>query len=72
MAVTRITKPGDFKTTFSLANRTTTDVIQYGITSDGKIYRESVNHDSLGGPGGRGTWVDTTLTIPDLATPADM
>ena len=72
MAVTTIAKPGDFMTTFNLMNRSTVDIIQYGITVDGKIYRERRNHDSVGGPGGKGTYVDTGLTIPDLATPADM
>jgi hypothetical protein len=72
MAVTSIAKPGDFQAEFNMPNRSTVDVIHYGITADGKIYRERRNHDSVGGPGGRGTYVDTTLTIPDLATPADM
>jgi hypothetical protein len=72
MAVTRLAKPGDFMARFHCKNRTTDDVIQYGVTGDGKIYRESRNHDSVGGPGGPGTWVDTGQTLPDLATPADM
>jgi hypothetical protein len=72
MAVTTLAKPGDFMAAFVMPNRSTADIIQYGITADGKVYRERRNHDSVGGPGGRGSWVDTGLTIPDLATPADM
>jgi hypothetical protein len=72
MAVTTIAKPGDFAAQFTLPNRTTVDVIQYGITADGKIYRVRINHDTLGGVGGDGTYVDTGLTIPDLTVAADM
>jgi hypothetical protein len=72
MAVTTITKPGDFMTTFSLLNRSTPDMLGYGITADGKIYRFRTAHDTLGGVGGRGTYVDTGLTIPDVALATDL
>jgi hypothetical protein len=72
MAVTTIGKPGDFATTFSLLNRSTPDMLSYGITPDGKIYRFRTGHDALGGVGGRGTYVDTGLTVPDVATATDM
>jgi hypothetical protein len=72
MAVTTIGKPGDFMTTFSLLNRSTPDMFAYGVTADGKIYRFRTGHDALGGVGGRGTYVDTGLTIPDITSAADM
>lgn len=72
MAVTTINAPSDFMATFSLLNRTTVHTIRYGITADGKIYRQRINHDSLGGPGGPSTFVDTGVTIPDVATIADL
>jgi len=72
MAVTTIAKPGDFQATFSLMNRTTVDFINYGITADGKIYRQRRCHDSIGGPGGPGTWVDTAVAIPDVTVLTDL
>jgi hypothetical protein len=75
MAVTTIAKPGDFSTTFSLMNiATTQDMIQYGITANGKIYRGRIRHDAGVGssPGGPGTWVDTGLTIPDVSIVGDL
>ena len=73
MAVTTIAKPGDFCCTFVVPNRSTPDTILYGVTQvDGKIYRERRNHDSVGGPGGRGTFVDTGLTIADIAATTDL
>jgi len=73
MAVTTIAKPGDFAATFTLQNITSTpDVIQYGVLANGKIYRERRNHDAPGGVGGKGTWVDTTLTIPDVSILTDL
>jgi hypothetical protein len=71
MAVTSLAKPGDFMQTFSRVNGTTPDLIQYGITADGKIYRGRIRTDAAG-PGGRGTWVDTGLTIPDVSIVADL
>jgi hypothetical protein len=72
MAVTTLGKPGDFSTTFSLLNRSTPDMLSYGITPDGKIYRLRTAHDAPGGVGGRGTVVDTGLTIPDISSAADL
>ena len=73
MAVTTIGKPAaDFVATFTLANRSTAHVIPYGITPDGKIYRNRVSHDAVGGPGGLGTYVDTGVTIPDITTLTDL
>ena len=72
MAVTTIGKPGDFATTFSLMNRSTPDMLSYGITADGKIYRQRTAHDTVGGVGGRGTVVDTGLTVPDISSAADL
>ena len=71
MAVTSLAKPGDFNTTFTFPNTTTTDNILYGVTSNGKIYRGRIRTDAAG-PGGRGTWVDTGLTIPDVSIVADL
>jgi hypothetical protein len=72
MAVTTIVKPGDFATTFSLFNRSTPDMLTYGITPDGKIFRQRTAHDTVGGIGGRGTYVDTGLTVPDVALATDL
>jgi hypothetical protein len=72
MAVTTIAKPGDFQTTFTLLNRSSPDLLLYGITADGKIYRVRKNHDAPGTVGGGGTYVDTGLTVPDVAIPADL
>jgi hypothetical protein len=72
MVVVTIAKPGDFATTFSLMNRSTPDMLAYGITPDGKIYRARTAHDAPGGIGGRGTWVDTGVTVPDVALATDL
>jgi len=78
MAVTTVAKPGDFMCTFTLFNRSTPHPIQYGILANGKVYRERINRDTDGspgvapGPGGHGTYVDTTLTIPDISTVTDL
>jgi hypothetical protein len=72
MAVTSLAKPGDFVAQFFMNNRTTVDTIQYGITIDGKIYRARRGHDTIGGPGGIGTYVDTGVVIPDITILADM
>lgn len=73
MAVTSLAKPGDFSTTFTFPNTTTPDQLMYGITRDGKIYRGRLRNDALTPfAGGRGTWVDTGLTIPDVSTVADL
>jgi hypothetical protein len=72
MVVVTIGKPGDFSTTFSLLNRSTPDMLAYGITADGKIYRARTAHDALAGVGGRGTWVDTGVVVPDVALATDL
>ena len=73
MAVTTLGKPGDFVTTFTFPNTTTPDWILYGITRDGKVYRERKTHDTASPfAGGRGTWVDTGLTVADVATVGDL
>lgn len=73
MAVTTLAKPGDFVTTFSMTNTTTPDRIQYGVMPGGKIYRERIRKDGTAPTiGGRGTWVDTGLTIPDISIVADL
>ncbi len=71
MAVTSLAKPGDFQATFTFSNTTTPDQLSYGVTRDGKIYRGRIRTDAAG-PGGRGPWVDTGLTIPDVSTVADL
>ena len=73
MAVTTIGKPGDFMDQFSLANRSTPHVIRYGVTADGKVYRQRIVHDGVGGTaGGPGTYVDTGVTIPDVSVVTDL
>ena len=73
MVVTTVPKPGDFVTTFSVTNTSTPDRIQYGVMPGGKIYRERMRRDSTAPTiGGRGTWVDTGLTIPDISAPNDL
>jgi hypothetical protein len=72
MAVTTIAKPGDFAATFSLVNRTLPQRHEYGIMPNGKIYRQRFGHDAASKNGGRGTWVDTGLTIPDITSAGDM
>jgi len=72
MAVTTLGMPGDFAATFSLPNRSTPHTIRYGITIDGKVYRQRINHDSIGGPGGPSTFVDTGITVPDVSSVLDL
>lgn len=73
MAVTTLAKPGDFLRTFTFPNTTTPDVIQYGIMAGGKIYRERCRKDGTAPTvGGRGTWVDTGLTIADITIVNDL
>jgi len=74
MAVTTLfsTPTPDFAATFSLLNRSTPHTIRYGITADGKVYRQRINHDSAAGPGGPGTYVDTGVTVPDVTIVADL
>ncbi len=73
MAVTTLSKPGDFVSTFTFPNTTTPDWILYGITRDGKIYRERKTRDTGSPfPGGRGTWVDTGLAVPDVSIVGDL
>ena len=44
-----------------------------GVMANGKIYRARLRNDALTPfAGGRGTWVDTGLTIPDVSTVADL
>ena len=72
MAVTIFAKPGDFMQTFTRAQHARRRIhILYGITADGKIYRGRIRNDATGA-GGRGTWVDTGLTIPDVSSVADL
>jgi len=73
MAVTTLAKPGDFVTTFTFPNTTTPDWILYGITRDGKVYRERKTRDvGTTQVGGRGTWVDTGLTVADVSVVGDL
>lgn len=71
MAVTSLAKPGDFQATFTFPNTTTPDTILYGIAAGGKIYRSRIRTDAAG-TGGRGTWVDTGLTVPDVSIVTDL
>jgi len=73
MAVTTIPLPvTDIIAVFAVPNRSTPHTIAYGVTADGKIFRQRINHDSIGGPGGRGTYVDTGLTLPDVTLSTDL
>jgi len=73
MAVTTVAlPPTDIIAVFAVPNRSTPHTIAYGVTADGKIWRQRVNHDSIGGPGGRGTYVDTGQTLPDVALATDL